>query len=59
MEQDRYENLKRSVNSASKLLCNKIQDKKVEVKELKEDEARNRKEKTEQWECKKNKPSLA
>ena len=33
--EDKYENLKKSVNNAIKLLCNKREDIKVEVRELK------------------------
>ena len=37
IEKDRYESLQKSVNNAIKLLCTKIQDLKVEVKELRGD----------------------
>ena len=40
IEQDKYESLKKSLNNAIKLLCNKIQDIKKEVKELKEDKVK-------------------
>ena len=40
---ERYESLKKSVNDAVKLLCNKIQDIKNEVRELKAEKAEDKK----------------
>ena len=40
---ERYESLKKSVNGAIKLLCNKVKDIKIEVRELKAEKANDKK----------------
>ena len=40
---ERYESLKKSVNNAMKLFCNKIENFKLEIKELKAENAKNAK----------------
>ena len=49
----KYESLKKSVNNAIKLLCNKIEDMKKEVKELKAEQVENNKDACKSCDCNK------